>query len=259
MKKIIPILFLLIFSFSCKDTVKKESLRFDNLIVEKKVFASNDSTMPYMKLTLDFTYPVSFYRDTVLNRIQKIFVEAFAGEEYVGRSPKGAFEAYEKDLTDESLELASYLNNDIADFAEYFQTIKTGIVDSTENILTIKTVKESYAGGAHGSHTVLYYNIDLNDAELLTEDDLFKSGYEEKLKAYITEELQKKYGDRINDVLFEIDEIQSNNNFYFDKQGITYVYNEYEIAPYSEGIIEVLIPMSKIEGLLKSEYKPKEK
>jgi len=200
-----------------------------------------------MKLSLEFTYPSTFSNDTLLVNIQKIFVEAFAGDEYAGRSPKGAFEAYEKDLSDESLALAADLGKDIPDFSEYYQKVKTSVTDTIGSLITIKTENENYMGGAHGSYTVFYRNINILTGTLVKEKDLYNQAGLDKLPEFITEGLREKYGEKINEVLFETTDVQPNGNFYFNDKGVVYVYNEYEIAPYSEGLIEVLIPNEKIK------------
>ena len=56
------------------------------------------------------------------------------------------------------------------------------------------------------------------------------------------------------DLLFD-KRIPLNNNFYFDKTSLHFVYGQYEIAPYSSGIIKIDIPFSEISQDLKSEFK----
>jgi hypothetical protein len=52
---------------------------------------------------------------------------------------------------------------------------------------------------------------------------------------------------------FNLDEISSNNNFYADEIGITYTFNEYEIAAYVVGPVTIQIPYDKIRHLLRRE------
>jgi len=253
MRNIIIILSLLWIAYSCNTPLPKQP-EFEHLKSEKRIYASNDSAQPYMTLSMEFTYLSAFTNDTLLANIQKIFVVAFAGEDYAGRSPKGAFDAYEKEITDESLALASDLGKDIPDFSEYYQKIKTEVVDTAQNIITAKTTNENYMGGAHGAYYVFYYNIDTKTAKLLTEENFFKPDTKKQISGFIYEGLQSKYGNKLNEVLFESDNIEPNGNFYFGEKGLVYVFNEYEIAPYSEGLIEVIIPYEKIRELIMPSY-----
>jgi hypothetical protein len=52
---------------------------------------------------------------------------------------------------------------------------------------------------------------------------------------------------------FNLDEIYPNNNFYADETGITYTFNEYEIAAYVVGAVSVQIPYENIRHLLRRE------
>lgn len=258
MKKLLFAIFLFFAFLSCKDPVKKSVIpEFDKIELNKKIYALNDSTKPYMSLSLDFTYPVAFQNDTVLAQLQKIFVTAFVGEDYVGRSPKGAFEAYEKDFTDDALNLAQDMSDDLNLYGGCFQNIKTEVQDTTVNTITLKTEISSYMGGAHGSHTITYCNIDRNTIEVLTEKDVFGSYSEKTISALIVEALKEKYGDGVKDVLFDVEAVTPNGNFYFDDKGMVYVYNEYEIAPYSSGMITVTLPYEKVNLMLKEKYRKK--
>jgi hypothetical protein len=258
MKKFVFGLFAFFLMLSCSEPTKKgETISenndlpaFDSLAVEKHIYAANDSSKPFMKLTLHFIYPVAYTNDSALIRIQRLFAEAFAGKEYAGRSPKGAFEALDKKISDDALALASELRDDLNDFAEYYWTVKTIVSGSFGNILTVQTTEETYTGGAHGSYRISFYNIDLKENKLLTEDNLFKAGSTAQLTALIMEALQNEYGDKLDNMLFDKNDVRPNGNFYINKDKIVYVYNQYEIAPYAVGVIEAPIPMEKAKELM---------
>ena len=52
---------------------------------------------------------------------------------------------------------------------------------------------------------------------------------------------------------FSIEEIFPNGNFFVDDKGITYTFNEYEIAAYVVGATHVLLPFEELQYLLKQE------
>ncbi len=54
----------------------------------------------------------------------------------------------------------------------------------------------------------------------------------------------------LNMGFFNIDEIAPNNNFWMNEEGIHYAYNQYEIAPYSMGVIDIFIPYGELEEIL---------
>jgi len=117
-------------------------------------------------------------------------------------------------------------------------------------------------GGAHGLETRNYFNFDLKTGDLIKEKDLFKANYEfelaELIKKRIVEE-SKEYKDQKNsepiidleDTDYWTDSIKGNGNFYITDEGINYVFNPYEIAPYYMGQTEVSLPFSRLKNLLK--------
>lgn len=49
---------------------------------------------------------------------------------------------------------------------------------------------------------------------------------------------------------FTIEDIAPNNNFWLNDEGIHYSYNQYEIAPYSMGVIDVVVPYTELEDII---------
>ncbi len=101
-----------------------------------------------------------------------------------------------------------------------------------------------------------YVNIDLNELTTLSEEDLFVPNYFKPLTEKIVRNLMKKYNVTVPDSLisegfFEVEDIVPNNNFWLSNEGIHYSYNQYEIAPYAMGVIDVTIPYSELKDILK--------
>lgn len=105
-----------------------------------------------------------------------------------------------------------------------------------------------YSGGAHGMDSLSGKTFFLDSGDVVTEDVLFTEGYEERL----TEALRAHLMDDIEhpDILFET-EITPSGNFYITQDGITYIYQRYEVGPYAMGIIEVTVPWDEIQDILR--------
>ena len=54
----------------------------------------------------------------------------------------------------------------------------------------------------------------------------------------------------IEEGFFDIDDISPNNNFWMNDKGVHYIYNQYEIAPYSMGPIDVSIPFEELTSII---------
>lgn len=260
MKKIIFIFFITVTALSACKKSKPDSIdndfnwKFDKLSTKKELFINNDSTKSGMKLNLELNYPSYYKNDSILKLVQSAFSVAFGSDKYKGMTPEQAFRAQEKEVTERGLTYGKDAEGDGPDFGEYFENIITSVFDTTNNTITAKTEISSYTGGAHGSYQILYYNIDKRNGDILHEQNIFNADSAQissLLKEYV--KLSKNKMDAPVTILDE-NAIMPNGNFYFDKNGIVYVFNQYEIAPYSDGTIEVTVPYNKIEVLLKPEY-----
>ena len=113
-------------------------------------------------------------------------------------------------------------------------------------------------GGAHGAHAYNHHVIDLKTAKPIPEADIFVEGYEEKLAQILVDQIAKQNNVANNKELenigfFSIDEIFPNGNFMVDLTGITYSFNEYEIAAYVVGATHVQLPYKEIRHLLRED------
>lgn len=112
---------------------------------------------------------------------------------------------------------------------------------------------EEFTGGAHpnSSYTVLNFNPE-NGEEILL-DAIFTPGYETELEKKITESILAQYNASNATELKEkgIEGIYISNNFILDKEEITFIYNKYDIAPYSEGDIFVSLSYDSLKDILK--------
>lgn len=228
---------------------------FDKLSIDKKLAIKGDSAKDGARLALEFNYPSGFENDSILKLAQNMFVVNFTGEDYKDMSPKEAFDAFEKKTENELMEMAKLAADDGADILDYYNSVTTTVFDTTAITITAKMTAENYTGGAHGAHHTTYETMDIRNGKILDEGIIFKSGYKEPLTSMLKEALvnsKNTMGDPIT--ILEPDAVVPNGNFYFNEKGIVYVYNEYEIAPYSDGLIEVQIPYDRIKDLLNTDY-----
>jgi hypothetical protein len=134
----------------------------------------------------------------------------------------------------------------------------TFIDESFEKFVQVKRNNYSFTGGAHGN---AYVSNNLFSKE---------TGEQLKLKDFISDVPKlTKIGDKYFRQTVEIqatDDLEEqgfwftkgfelNGNFYFENNKMIFVYNQYEIGPYSMGIISVEIPIREIKSLFKIDLK----
>lgn len=258
------LIFLMIFVLltSCRNTNKeinnpnKIGWEFEKLSEDRMVYINNDSTKEGMKISIGFIYPKAYCNDTILRNAQRAFVASYS-DDTSNIEPKEAFHKKIDEVVKQALIYGDEAVEDFPDFSSYYESIQTVLFDTSDlsNYMTIQTQMEEYTGGAHGMHNTSYFSIDTRTGNMITEEKLYRPNYSKQLLPLIKEELLSRANSKENPIsLLNPESIESNGNFYFTPQGIVYVFNTYEVAPYSDGIIEITIPYQKIKDILSNDF-----
>lgn len=109
---------------------------------------------------------------------------------------------------------------------------------------------EGYTGGAHPNHRIYTVVYDIKNNEIITIDDLINKN--QNILNIFSETSREilKSNNRITSstMLYEgtKPKIQNFQNFVFSKNGIILFFQEYQVAPYSQGEFNVLINYKKL-------------
>lgn len=123
------------------------------------------------------------------------------------------------------------------------------------HILAIQSNVQYYSGGAHGSYRTKNLNYDLNKNERIKLKDIVTNM--DSLMIIVENKFRTVYkvpqGANINSSGFQFpeDEFELTENFLVENDGITYLWNPYEIAAYSYGQISLKLKYKEINDLLK--------
>ena len=219
-------------------------------------FALEEGRTDSLDFSIDAEFPVSGLGREASMQISAAIAEALFGEEYMSMNPEAAAEAYKADLLDEyrseNLPMTEIpeLESSSLSWASYVKGIFTY---SDENILSYTATRYTYSGGAHGMTAETAYNFDRKTGESISEEMFFNEGYTEKLTELLTAHLPEALESPSDTSMLFLKKIEPNGNFSIGEDGITYIYNQYEIAPYSMGIIRISVPKKELEGLLRQE------
>lgn len=233
--------------------------KFDSLSYNKRVPGKDG-----MLVDIRFKYPVSAPTDIDLQKVQTAFSRNFA-KGINGINPTNSPQDVYKKVVNEHVEGAKSQAVEFKDIQSEYITLssfedflKNDIENISKYVITVSSASYQYMGGAHGSSHISFDNIDLRNGSIIQESKLFKAGYKIKLATLIQTEVERRNKSKVEDehiaLLVDISEIQPNENFHLSKEGIVYVYNQYEISPYVQGIVEITIPYNKIKPLLNSNY-----
>ncbi len=125
------------------------------------------------------------------------------------------------------------------------------VLFNRNQLLSIALTQYQYSGGAHGMMYTQCHSFDLNAKKKIRMTDVFKPGYLPGLKAAINKAARKKY--KVSDLseALLVAEIEPNENFYLTGKGICFVFQPYEIGPYSMGEQHIYLPYSQIKDIVK--------
>ncbi|MDD6209169.1 MAG: DUF3298 domain-containing protein [Bacteroidales bacterium] len=266
---ILAIFFLSVVICSCKKNTetKENPIKFETITKNASYHLFDKEKNPNCELEIAFTYPTEYTDNNILKEIQNKFIVSALGEDYINENPQKAIEKYIKSYIDTYKELepdfqkeSESLSDDEDPGAWYYYTenLSNDIFFNQAKILSYTNRLETYTGGAHGAHAYNNHVIDLTTGKWITEEDIFVEGYTEPITKLLIEKIaelnQVDDPSKLNEIgYFGIEEIQPNGNILVNEQGITYTFNEYEIAAYAIGVTKVLLPYDEIELYLKKE------
>lgn len=258
-----------ILATSCDTGTRKASendITLDSISVEKIYHLLDNPDNPNCNLEIKFVYPKKYADKEILNRIQRQFVSSYFGENYEKLSPEEAVKKYTddylaayKDLEEDyKAEVAKSDETPVGSWFSYFEMSSDLIAFNQDDIISYTVCFENYTGGAHGAHSYNNHVLDLKTGKVITEEEIFVDDYQDSLAQILVDQIAKQNNvadpkELENIGFFSVDEIFPNGNFLVDETGITYAFNEYEIAAYVVGVTEVRLPYGDIRHLLRDD------
>lgn len=131
------------------------------------------------------------------------------------------------------------------------------IVYQSPAFVSLRFAWASYRGGEHANSAVLFTSFNAKTGTAITLTDVLVPGYRSRLTRIAEQEFRALKGIAPGTPLrdagytFKNDTFALNDNFWLGAKGVTFFYNDYEIAPYGKGATEVFVPYAEIRGLIK--------
>lgn len=139
--------------------------------------------------------------------------------------------------------------------ADYFAEVSVTEIYNSQNHICLELRQYLFTGGAHGYGTTSFINIDPKTGEELSEDELFSdkneftSFAEKKFRALKQIDNDKSIND--SGFWFENDVFYLPQTVGFTQDSIIFVYNQYDIASYADGPIELKLGLDEAKPFLK--------
>lgn len=265
-------------SCTMRSTGNEGRVQFDSVVFRQHIplLAEYDSLLPYSEMDIVYKYPNHLKGSEQLDELQQIFTGTFFGDVSLDEfSPQEALDLFVENYTEEYQSLSNQYYEDMSRLEGehapmwywYSLYMSNDIHYQNDHFISYSVTVYEYTGGAHGGTSMINTTVDLESMLTLTEEDIFVPNFQHRLADIIVSQLMKEHNltqreELIEIGFFNVDEIYPNNNFRLDEEGLYYTFNQYEIAPYVMGIIDVFIPYEELLEILKVEsvitqfYKP---
>lgn len=232
---------------ACGSDGRDATLVFDSITVEKNVNIEDSKDAPQCHVRLEILQARNASNENGRLVNEAIVKKIFDMEQL---SPKAAADSFANTYTrDYRKNLAPLYREDRADsdkhpWYEYRYIVTTEVNNDCHGITNYLITLDYYEGGAHGITQLLTLNFNNHSGRQMSLVDIYGPGYEQKLCDHLLNALLKKTGDKnLNELhhrgyLYSMDMFVSENYIIGDDK-VTFIYNPYEIAPYSEGTIKL--------------------
>ena len=152
----------------------------------------------------------------------------------------------EKSITAFNNEYMSFIS-DFPDSPQNWEAQIDGeILYQSPEIISIAITSYINTGGAHGNLNISLKNFNATTGNLISNDNLFKNtnAFKKMALPYFKNAIKEKEG------VFEFNNFELSANMAYSNEGLLCLYNTFEIASFSSGIIEFTIPYNEINPLL---------
>ncbi|MGB5610753.1 DUF3298 domain-containing protein [Eudoraea sp.] len=135
-----------------------------------------------------------------------------------------------------------------------------GMITYEDNeLLTIELQSYLFTGGAHGYGSTNFLNFNKKRGKEMDDWELFKDkeGFEQYAETQFRLQHNIPVNKPINSTgfMFEKDHFYLPENIGFTEKGIKLLYNQYEVASYADGPIELTLPYKDIQKFLSGNIK----
>lgn len=241
MKHLITCLFFLTLLNGCRDKSNTtfESLRLVNTQCQECPEVSIDIPKATGKSKLDKTINLALQKQV----ISKLTFD----DEFKNKTIQEAIESF----TDGYFELKKIYHDETIGWEA---TIDGSVIYEDKKLLTIELQSFIFTGGAHGYGSTNYLNFDKKRGKEMDDRELFKDreGFERYAETQFRLQQNIPENEPINSTgfMFEQDHFYLPENIGFTQEGLKLFYNQYEVASYADGPIELVLPYRDIRKFL---------
>lgn len=257
---------------ACGQVSQYDYSPYQNIIIEEGAHLTEDTSSPLCDFSMDYSF-LKEENDSVASVINRGMQREFLGEEYASLVPEVAIDSFKNTYIRNYREEVGKLyamekakassEKEIPAWFDQTYSLLTFLDEGREGIIHVSANTFVDMGGAHPNQWGRWLNFDSTTGKLLTQEDVFKpeaKQYIEQLLllsliAHQAEANPEEKVESLEDLqrlgFLQLTNMYIPDNFILDKKEVLFLFNRYDIAPYSAGEIILRLSYEKIGPHLK--------
>ena len=244
---------------------------YRHVFIEEEARLVDTDNSPYCDFAIDFTYLDEV--DSVAVRMNRSIQREFLGDDYATLEPVAAVDSFRNAyLADYRNEVGAIFEKERANayseeeipawFSQTYSLVtfveegQGGVINATANYFVDM-------GGAHPHQWSQWLNFDFVTGRILEKDEVFHLEASADIESLLLDKLIRMQAEENPDMqVNSLEDLQNMgflqhtnmfipDNFLLSKRGMLFLFNRYDIAPYSAGEIVIEVPYEEIGHLLK--------
>lgn len=215
----------------------------------------NESNSPVAEIELTLLFPEQkYFEPRIIDSVKQIITHSFFGNNFLKSSPDSLLLRFEEEYLSNYVKQNKNWHQSGASF-NWEKTVSMSVVYNSSYMLCLEYLRYAYSGGAHGMTNISYDIVHLDQGEVLSYSDVFITEADSTLSVLLTKQLRKDYkipeDVSLKEAGFFVEQVKPNRNIFVDGNGVGFLFNSYEIAPYSQGATNVYLEFKQIKDLIR--------
>ncbi len=242
--------------FMMKEYYPKGSMEFEVYYLRSEgKLNQQEAKSPVAEIELTLLFPEQAYFDPkIIDSVRQIITNGFFGSDFKLSAPDSMLISFEEEYLDNYVKQNKNWHASGTSF-NWEKSLAMSVIYNSSYLLCLEYLRYAYAGGSHGMTNISYNIVQLDKGKLLTYSDVFVQEADSALSVLLTKQLREDYKIpeevTLKQAGFFVADVEPNDNIYIDGNGIGFLFNSYEIAPYSQGTTNIFLEYKQIQHLVK--------
>jgi hypothetical protein len=210
---------------------------------------------PFAAIQLGMLLPGESANPLISDSLIHLMLDKYTGKQVRTTQPEKLLDGMKQIYFENYLATNEGIYNETMASSFNWQSLKfMHILMNSSHILSFYIDHYAFTGGAHGLQTRQFTVVNLWTGKEVELKDIFKENSWEQLSSILSDKIHLMNHlpttQSLKDAGFFTDTIKPTDNFYITHEGIGFFYNQYDIAPYASGSIDVFIPFHEVKDLM---------